>query len=114
VGGERGISDVLNALPEHWNVHYAKSEIEAYVTMLQKLPPTSSLVTMLGRKLYAYNWWPRVIAIRYLATRAGIVEATWRLKLHVDDTNEIAGEDWPPAWTVGREAANGLKLLTTR
>jgi hypothetical protein len=105
---------VLNALPQQWNINFAKSEIEAYVAVLQRLPPNSVLVTTLGRKLYAYNWWPRVIAIRYLASRAGIIEATWRLKLHVDDPKEITGDEWPAAWTVGREVANGLKLLATR
>jgi hypothetical protein len=114
IGGERSVSDVLNAMPQHWNVNYAKSEIEAYVAAVQKLPTTSFLVTTLGRKLYAYNWWPRVIAIRFLASRASVMEATWRLKLHVDDPKEITGDEWPPAWTVGREVANGLKQLAAR
>lgn len=114
IGGERSVSDVLNALPQHWNVNYAKSEIEAYVAAISALPTTSFLVTTMGRKLYAYNWWPRVIAIRYLAGRASVVEATWRLKLHVDDPKEIVGDEWPPAWSVGREVQNGLKQLASR
>jgi len=114
IGGERSVSDVLNALPQHWNVNYAKSEIEAYVAAMVALPTSSFLVTTLGRKLYAYNWWPRVIAIRFLAGRASVLEATWRLKLHVDDPKEIVGDEWPPAWTVGREVQNGLKQLASR
>jgi len=114
IGGERGISDVLNALPQHWNVNYAKSEIDAYALQTQKLPPTNTLVTTLGRKLYAYNWWPRVIGIRYLAARATVVEATWRLKLHVEEPKEIVGEEWPGGWTVGREALLGLRAVTSR
>ncbi|MEY4510557.1 MAG: hypothetical protein RLZZ450_2679 [Pseudomonadota bacterium] len=114
IGGERSVSDVLNALPQHWNVNYPKSEIEAYVAAIQALPSSSFLVTTLGRKLYAYNWWPRVIAIRYLAGRASVIEATWRLKLHADDPKEIVGDEWPPAWTVGREVQNGLKQLASR
>lgn len=114
IGGEKSVSDVLNALPQHWNVNYAKSEIEAYVAAIAELPTSNFLVTTLGRKLYAYNWWPRVVAIRFLAGRASVLEATWRLKLHVDDPKEIVGDEWPPAWTVGREVQNGLKQLASR
>jgi hypothetical protein len=114
IGGESRISDVLNALPQHWNVNYAKSEIDAYATAAQKLAPTNALVTTFGRKLYAYNWWPRVIGIRYLATRATMAEATWRLKLHVDDANPIVGDEWPGGWTVGREATSALKAIAAR
>lgn len=114
IGGERSLSDILNTLPQQWNINYARSEIEAYVVKVNTLPVTSTLTTMLGRKLYAYNWWPRVIGIRYLAQRAGIVEATWRLKLHVDEPKEIVGDEWPPHWTIGREASAALRALAAR
>ena len=114
IGGELGISDVLNALPQQGNINFAMSEIEAYVAAVQKLPPSSVMVATLTRKLFASNWWPRVIAIRYLASRASVREATWRLKLHIDDPQPIRGDEWPPAWTVGREVASGIKLLVKR
>ncbi|HEY6878619.1 MAG TPA: hypothetical protein VI299_11405, partial [Polyangiales bacterium] len=114
VGGERAVSDLLGALPQHWNVSYAKDEIDGYSAQLAKLPPTSYLVTTLGRKMYAYFWWQRVLGMRYVAKRATVIEAGWRLKLHVDDKKEITGDGWPPNWTVGREAAAGLALVDSR
>jgi hypothetical protein len=114
VGGERAVADLLAALPQHWNVSYAKDEIDGYSEKLAKLPPTSYLVTTLGRKMYAYFWWQRVLGIRYVARRATVIEAGWRLKLHVDDKKEITGEGWPANWTIGREVAAGLALVDKR
>jgi hypothetical protein len=114
IGGEQLLADVLNALPQQGNINFAMSEIEAYAAAVQKLPPSSVLVAALTRKLFAHNWWPRVIAIRYLASRASVREATWRLKLHSGDQQPIRGDEWPPAWTVGHEVAMGIKLLVKR
>lgn len=114
LGGERTLPEVFAALPQTWKVSYAKSEIEAYVARASKLPASNNMVTFMGRKLFAYFWWQNVIAARYLAQCATLVEATWRLKLHVDDSKEVLGDGWPPAWTVGREVALGLKTLAER
>jgi hypothetical protein len=114
IGGERAVSDLLGALPQHWSVSYAKDEIDGYTEQLCKLPPTSYLVTTLGRKTYAYFWWQRVLGIRYLARRASVIEARWRLKLHEHDSKEISGEGWPGGWTIAREVANALALLDER
>lgn len=114
VGGERAVSDVLNALPQHWTISYAKDEIERYAERLAQLPPTSYLVQTLGRKMYAYFWWQRVLGMRYVARRASVMEATWRLKLHVDDKKEITGDGWPGGYTVGREATNALNQVASR
>ncbi|HEX5658212.1 MAG TPA: hypothetical protein VFX59_13500 [Polyangiales bacterium] len=114
VGGERAVTDLLAALPQHWNVSYAKDEIDGYSEQLGKLPPTSYLVTTLGRKTYAYFWWQRVLGIRYIARNAPVVEAKWRLKLHENDTKEIAGDGWPGGWTIAREVAAGLAQVDKR
>ncbi|MDB4974534.1 MAG: hypothetical protein JWN48_2875 [Myxococcaceae bacterium] len=114
LGGERSLHDVLTALPQSWKVSYARSEIEAYVERMVELPPSSTLVTFVGRKLYAYPWWCNVIAVRWLARRATLAEATWRFKLHSEDTKEVIGEGWPPGWTVGREVKLGLNALAER
>ncbi|MDB4988599.1 MAG: hypothetical protein JWN04_3777 [Myxococcaceae bacterium] len=114
LGGERGLNEVLNALPQSWKVQYSKDELDAYVEQACKLPHTSALITFMGRKLYAYPWWLNVIAVRYLAKRATIAEATWRFKLHENDTKEVIGEGFGPAWTVGREVKLGLSTLAAR
>jgi hypothetical protein len=114
VGGERAVSDLLAALPQHWNVSYAKDELDAYSEQLAKLPPTPYLVTTLGRKMYAYFWWQRVLGIRYVARRASVVEAKWRLKLHENDTKEIAGDGWPGGWNISREVHLGLAQVDKR
>jgi hypothetical protein len=114
LGGERSLPELFAALPQSWKVTYARSEIEAYVARAVALPASSSLVTFMGRKLYAYLWWQNVIAARWLTQRATVVEATWRLKLHTEDSKEVVGEGWPPGWTVGREVALGLRALTAR
>jgi hypothetical protein len=114
VGGERAASELLGALPQHWNVSYAKDEIDGYSEQLAKLPPTPYLVTTLGRKTYAYFWWQRVLGIRYVAQRASVVEARWRLKLHEHDSKEISGDGWPGGWTIAREVAVGLAQVDKR
>ncbi len=114
VGGEKVVTDLLAALPQHWNVSYAKDEIDGYTDQLTKLPPSAYLVTTLGRKTYAYFWWQRVLAIRYIARRANVVEAKWRLKLHENDTKEISGDGWPGGWTIQREVALGLAHVEKR
>jgi hypothetical protein len=113
-GGERSLPEIFAALPQSFRVTYARSEIEAYAARTESLHPTSTLVTFMGRKLYAYFWWQNVLAVRYLSQRATVAEATWRLKLHTEDQKEILGEGWPPAWTVGREASQGLRALGAR
>ena len=114
LGGERGLAAVLRTLPRHWNVTYAKSELEAYADRVARLPVTPSLTALLGGKLHSIFWWSRVIAIRYFARRADPVDATWRLRLHVEDRQEVLGEGWPEKHTVGREANAALRAVTAR
>jgi HEAT repeat protein len=114
LGGERTLPAIFRALPSHWNVNYAKSELEAYAARVERLPQSGYLVALLGGKLYSIFWWNRVIALRYFANRADPVEATWRLRLQLDDKQEIIGEGWPPKWTVGREATAALRTLAAR
>ena len=114
LGGERALASVLRSLPHHWNVTYAKSELDAYAERVLRLPVTPQLTALLGAKLYSIFWWSRVIAIRYFAQRADPVDATWRLRLHVEDRQEILGEGWPAKHTVGREANAALRAVTSR
>ena len=114
LGGERALNDIFRALPSHWNATYAKSEIEAYARRVQQLAPTPYLVALLGKRLYSPFWWVRVIGLRYLAERAHPLDATWRIRLQVDDKQEILGEGWPPKWTVGREALAALQAIAAR
>ena len=114
LGGERVLQTVFRTLPSHWNVTYPKSELEAYAAEVERLPPTPYIVTLLGKKLYSPFWWNRVIALRYLANRANPLDATWRLRLHVDDKQEVIGEGWPEKWTIGREAMQGLRTIAER
>lgn len=114
IGGERVLSAIFRSLPHQWNVTYARSELEAYGERLAALPVTNSLTALLGAKLYSIFWWNRVLAIRWLAQRADAAEATWRLRLHVDDRQEVLGEGWPPKHTIGREASAALRSVATR
>lgn len=114
LGGERALRVILASLPQKWNATYAKSELEAYAAQVARLAVTSSLTGLLGSKLYSVFFWNRVIAIRYLAERATPLEATWRLRLHVDDAQAILGEGWPDHWTIGQEAREALRVVAAR
>jgi hypothetical protein len=114
LGGERGLATLMRTLPSHWSASYARSEIELYVARVLELPVTGSLTAQLGGKLYSVLWWNRVIAIRYFAERAHPLDASWRLRLHVDDKQEIVGPEWPAHWTIGQEARAALKAVSER
>ena len=114
IGGERSLAPLMRALPSHWNVAYARDELDAYAKRVQDLRPTGYLTALLGKRLYGTLWWNRVLAIRYFAQAQDQVDATRRLRQLADDTQEIVGDGWPDKWTVGREAQLALRALAGR
>lgn len=114
LGGERTLSALFRALPNHWNASYAKSELDAYAAHVERLPPTGYLVALLNNRLSSAFFWVRVIAIRYLVAKGNPPEVAGRLRALVDDPQEVVGEGWPARWTIGREAMLGLRALGVR
>ena len=113
IGGEDSLTSFLRRLPSAWNMTYAKSEIDAYSERINTLPKTEALTSLLGNKLYAGQWWIRVLGLRYFGVH-GDKEDVWRLRQQTEEPMTITGEGFPRYHTVGREARANLELALDR
>jgi hypothetical protein len=113
IGGAPSLQSFFRALPNQWDMAYARSELDAYSERINRFPPENALLLLLGGKLHSVHWWNRIMGLRYFAVR-GSAEDAWRIRQHLADTHMAVGDGWPTEYTVGQEAESALAVLMER